>query len=100
MNLLLCVCLQWALGLFLLDVKFHIVIQMQSFYHYYHYVIVWLVLIRVSFTESIISFNFNGVISKIGKYTSAKILTALAYMCNCEINSLYISIYVFYSSQI
>ena len=51
-------------------------------------------MISVSLTESKISCNFNSVISEIGKYPLAKILTALAYMHNWEMNSLHISIYL------
>ena len=56
----------------------------------------------ISFMESMISCNINGVMSEIGKYPLAKILTALTYIHNCEINSLYIYIYVlvFYCPQI
>ena len=32
--------------------------------------------------------------SEIDKYLLAKILTALAYICNCEMNSLHISMYL------
>ena len=36
-----------------------------------------------------ISLNFEGVISEIGKYHSAKILIEVVYICSWVINSLY-----------
>ena len=51
------------------------------------------VFLTVFLTTFIISFNFSGVMSEMGRYPFAKILIAVAYMHNYIINSLYIKTY-------
>ena len=48
----------------------------------------------VVLTSLRISFNFEGVTNKIGRYPFAKILIADVYMCSWVINYLYSAMYL------